>query len=824
MIPDLTSVSTKREFDPLHIDVLPTSNVGSAEIAVVSDAVSWSEVHEGRILGGSAGGSFSRLCSAINLPQYQVYFTAACKAQIERGKISKWWSSRSKYNEAWRVLQQRLIEELAGLSTNVIVLLGDLPMHMLLDSPGIDSANKYRGSVYKASDFPHLSSLGDKLICITEHPSKLNPGGDPKLFYVMMHDFNKFLALRDHPEYATPEVILHTRPTFHDAMEFLSKVLASEVTAFDIEATPQFVTCFGFSISSKEAMCIPLMDNSGDYWTLEEELAIWQKTAEILASPKVKKIMQNGMFDTMYMLRRMDFQVENFSFDTMLAQHLCWTDLPKGLDFLTSVYTYMPYYKDDGKEAHLKLIKDWDMYWQYNAKDCVATHKCAIALAKEIDKLDIWNHMEYQMKLHKPLMEMEYRGLKVQPEGIETMRKEMEEEIVSLQNELDTIVGHSLNINSSAQMIKYFYGDLLIKPYINRKTGRPTTDSVALHRIAKKGKKGSEEAHLILKLRKLKKLVSTYFTIPIDDDNRLRATYKIGGTSSGRLASAKTFFGTGMNLQNQPPIIKKFFVADDNMLMAEFDLARAEAHLVAYLSQDENMMRAFTSGIDVHTYNAAEIFHITMEEVTKEHRNLGKRVVHASNYAMGPMTFSDNLAKDDYFLSMGECRNLLNAYAKRFPGLPRWQKSIDQEVSKTRMLYNLFGRPKRFLGMLNSAMFRNAYSYIPQSTIAELLNRSLIKMYEDPWFTESNIQFLTTVHDSVVLQFPKQEKENLSFVQELCQKVQEHLSHTFTVKGRSFMIGLDGKIGYAWGRDYVELPDFSIPVIENALQFLNVPL
>ena len=102
------------------------------------------------------------------------------------------------------------------------------------------------------------------------------------------------------------------------------------------------------------------------------------------------------------------------------------------------------------------------------------------------------------------------------------------------------------------------------------------------------------------------------------------------------------------------------------------------------------------------------------------------------NYSMGPQTFSDNLAKEEIFKSQSECQVLLNNYTDRFPGLKRWHRSIEEEVQSTRTLYNLFGRPKRFLGEMNAALFRNAYSYKPQSTVAELLNRGLIKMANDP--------------------------------------------------------------------------------------------
>ena len=101
---------------------------------------------------------------------------------------------------------------------------------------------------------------------------------------------------------------------------------------------------------------------------------------------------------------------------------------------------------------------------------------------------------------------------------------------------------------------------------------------------------------------------------------------------------------TGANLQNIPKSLKKYMYAPAGRIFIEFELAKAEAHIVAYLCQDVKMMEIFTSGRDIHTYNAAEIFEVSMEEVTEEQRKMGKKIVHARNYLMGARTFSDNLA------------------------------------------------------------------------------------------------------------------------------------------------------------------------------------
>jgi len=826
-IPDLDEAPGKDRFDPLREDVRPTQNCSTAMIALVGEAPSTIEMTEGEPFVGPAGNQFNRICAAINLPRYKLYLTNCCKTQLPGNKTSVLWTPKGYRCPEWGELQRRLIQELSEFQGKVIVLAGATAMKMLIDEPRFDSIDKFRGSVYHAETFPHLAEpLAGKLILLTNHPSSSLPHAKPTNFYVIMADMEKAVSLVEDPGLIDQEVIIHTQPGFYEAIEFLERVKQAEETSFDIEATPQHVTCFALTCSPNEAMSFPLLDNNGNYWSVDQEREIWQHLAEILGNPKIGKIMQNGMFDIMYVLRTMGIKTEGFLFDTMLAQALCWADLPKGLDFLTSIYTYFPYYKDEGKMTHLKYVKDWPSYWQYNARDAAYTHLIKSQLVKELKKFDVLSTFDYTMRLHKPLMEMEWNGIKVDPEGIKQERIKLNKRAKALQKGINKLAGKELNHNSSKQLQTFFYGECQIKQYINRTTGQPTCDAVAMSRIAKNylGKKGLKGragavARMIVRLRRITKLVSTYFDVAYDPDERLRCHHRIAGTKSGRISTEHTFFNTGANLQNQPPAFKRFLVASPGTLLVEIDLAKAEAHVVAYLCQDANMMEAFESKVDVHTFNAAKIFHKEMTDVTKQERNLGKRVVHASNYGMGPQTFSDNLAKDDWFVSPKECKELLNAYARRFPGLARWQKEINDQIYKNRRLYNLFGRPKKFLGKIDGGLLREAYSYIPQSTVAELLNKGMIGVYEDPTVPHDSFWHLATVHDSVVLEIALgfSWDESIEIIQSVLNSYSKSLDHTFTYKGRDFKIGLDAKIGRRWGGHTVELADFNKESINNAL-------
>ncbi len=831
IIPKIKSTGTaqKTSFDALAVDCQPTDNISTALVAMVGDAPNAIDVLKCEPFNGPAGSQLNRVCAAVRLARYQIYMTTACKAELPKNSTNRLWTDKGFRHPDWGTLQKRLIDELAAFSGKFIMLLGPTAMRLLIDEPKINSIQNYRGSFYKAEQFPHLrEKLAGKIIGLSFHPSFTLFAGQPIHFYTMIADFAKMLKVIDDPELLDDDTEIMIKPGFEQTMQFYELVKSKEHVAFDIEATPQFVTCFSLAVYDDgkiKSMSIPLMDNRGSYWSVEEEVKIWRGVAEILADPKIKKILQNGMFDLMYILRTMFIKTENFYFDTMLAQHICYTELPKSLAYLTSTYTNYPAYKDEGKNSHLAVLKDWPQYWRYNAKDSAYLLPISEQLIKELEDFDSTDAMDYTMNLHKPLMEMEFNGILTDTEGILEAKIDYEVKILKLQTELNEIAGKEINVNSSTQMIAYFYGICMIKPYINRQSGNATCGSVALHRIAKKSVKGSDEARIIIKLRKYQKLVSTYFTIPVDDDKKLRCHHKISGTVSGRISTEGTYFGTGANLQNQPYAFKHYLLAEPDWYLCECDLAKAEAHVVAYLSQDVNMIESFLSGIDVHSFNASKIFDLSIEEVIAEAkankghvtmRDLGKKVVHASNYAMGPQTFSDNLAKEEIFKSQSECKILLNSYTDRFPGLKRWHRSIEEEVQETRILYNLFGRPRRFLAPMNAALFRNAYSYKPQSTVAELLNKGMIKGVNDLRLGRDgfDIRMLTTVHDSVVFQFHKSQIPNLS---QILMIVRDHMTHTFTYKGKSFTIALDAKIGTHWAGNTVEIDDFSQPVIDVAM-------
>ena len=397
------------KFDALETHCPPTDNVTTAQFAIIGEAPSNIEVLEQQPFVGPTGAQLNRICAAVKLPRHRLYLTNACKAQLPKNNTNKLWTDKGYRCPEWGVLQDRLITELSEFKGKVIICLGNTAMRLLIDEPKFNAIGKYRGSIYPTSMFDHLKDrLPNKFIALTYHPSFTLIYKAPINFYVMIADMQKFINFDNDPELINTKLVIKTRPNINEIMQHYELVKTKPIVAFDIECTPEYITCFSLAVSHEDqliSMSIPLINNSGNYWSVAEEIEIWNGLARVLINPDVGIICQNGMFDLMFILRTMNIVSDNFSFDTMLAQHIIYTELPKGLDFLTSTYTYFPYYKDEGKQSHLAVIKDWDMYWNYNAKDSAYLIPIMEKLQQELTDFNATDAMEYTMALHKPLME-----------------------------------------------------------------------------------------------------------------------------------------------------------------------------------------------------------------------------------------------------------------------------------------------------------------------------------------------------------------------------------------------------------------------------------
>jgi len=397
--------------------------------------------------------------------------------------------------------------------------------------------------------------------------------------------------------------------------------------------------------------------------------------------------------------------------------------------------------------------------------------------------------------LIQPLLYMGERGMRVDAEAMAIYSRLLKEENQQFQEQLNTIVGKELNINSPKQMKDYFYVEKGVKPYTDRNTGAATVNAETLIRL---GRRGFKEASIIRQMRHNNKMIGSYLEVTLGEDGRLRSLFNPAGAESGRISSSKTIFGEGLNSQTIPGSLRKYLLADKGYILYVLDKAQAENRVVAYIAPEQNMIDAFEREIDVHKRTAGFIFGKPEDEISdepyssnlsgseKSERDIGKQANHALNYGLGYRKFAIRME-----ISEADAKSIIDRYFSGYPGVRLYQNWVFEQARKTRTLINPFGRAYEFLDRIDSG----TYYFIPQSTVADLINRwGLLYIWHERNTDFAGLELLNQVHDSVVYQIPISLgwEEHLRMNSLICQS----LNQTLEFRGREFSIPTDVSMGF----------------------------
>lgn len=479
-----------------------------------------------------------------------------------------------------------------------------------------------------------------------------------------------------------------------------------------------------------------------------------------------------------------------------------------------------------------------DQFPKYSALDAACTF--------EIYK-SFWHDLiptyesAYRMtvNLFPVLMFMQTRGILINRVALEETKVDVLKSAAEKQEELNNLCGRTLNVNSSKDCQKYFYFELGINPYRNKKGGI-TCDDLALQRLVRgtASRPGLRQAKLVQDIRGLQKLYGTYLNLEFDEDGRIRCSFNPRGSKFGRLSSSKTIFGTGMNFQNLPQEFKKFLVPDPGYCFLEVDKRQAEWVVVAYLTGDANMMAAVESGSDVHVHTARLMFNVPADLVKYEHklighltdtdeilerrqsdpvlqkfyqptwprnmslRQCGKKSNHGLNYAEGYRQFAMINEIDEK-----EAKRVVELYHSIYPGIRMWYENIKRMLKRDRTLTNCFGRAVHFLDAWGDDLFKSAYSMLPQSTVVDSLNKGMVDIYNDEHLCAKkhyNLDVLAQVHDSILLQVPIKWAVGAEDFEEILGKIIQYTSPSISYNNRTFQIASDFKIGMNWSEQHEE--------------------
>jgi DNA polymerase-1 len=374
-------------------------------------------------------------------------------------------------------------------------------------------------------------------------------------------------------------------------------------------------------------------------------------------------------------------------------------------------------------------------------------------MAPQLDALELRPLLDgTEIPLIPVLVEMEARGVLIDPELLDEMREEFQEELDQLTAEIYVLAGEEFNLNSPQQLQEILFERLELPRGKKTKTGW-STDSEVLeglipeHAIARK----------ILDYRALGKLVSTYIEalprLVNPDTGRIHTSFNQTVASTGRLSSSEP------NLQNIPirsedgRRIRRAFIAPAGRVLLSADYSQIELRIMAHLSGDERLIEDFRKGEDIHTSTAAAILDIPVEEVTADERRQAKTVNFGVMYGMGSVSLGKQLA-----IPSAEAKEFIENYFERFSGIARYIEETREAARKNGYVTTLLNR-RRYMPELESSApqirafaERTAVNMPIQGSAADLIKKAMIDIQDWLWREEVAADMLIQVHDELVFE------------------------------------------------------------------------
>jgi DNA polymerase len=799
---------------------------------------------------GPAGKQFEGWLDRMGIKREEVYITNVVKRKLLKNDFNAMYTDAKNLKPTEELLEYwaYLERELKEINPYLIVPLGRQPLYAIT---GKDSIGNWRGSIIQAK-------WGTKVVA-TYHPS-----------YIMSKDYGKRpVALKDmrrikvegiYPEIKLPKRDLMIMPSLKQTLDYIHEC-KGKIVAEDIETQwGRYITCLGLSFDPSHALCIPFIYENKPFWSPSSLQQIREALVEIQMDPKTLKVMQNGHYDWTW-LKRDGLGIDRLWFDPHQAHHAAWPELPKGLDFLASIYTREPYWKDEGKDITKKIL-DWDEYYTYNCKDAAVTRELVDPLRNELNRTETWDTYEKEMANIPVFVDATLTGFNCDVDKKKKMTSDCRKKMIALNVEIDTCLpdsfkcivckgtgkveygrkdkvtgikktkackrvfkdgtwrngcggtGQHLNPDSSKQVSDLIYNHLKLPKSVHPSTKKLTVDENAIKKLQVK-----RPMPIFKHLLEYANLSQDhgFLSCKVSEDGRLRTTLCCAA-KTGRIISRTSPFNDGWPLQTlkRDDDFRSLLIADPGYVLLAPDYERAEAYTMGYEAEDEVYIDALENcqvckgktGIadpnckmchgtgrgDIHTKNASVIFLKDLWDVQKKERTLGKRVCHGLNYLMGDRTLVEAILKElgpEYAINQKQAKVFRTNYFKEYKRLLDFQHFIEEEVIRTRTIYNSFGRKRETLNRPEGKTIRDMIAHVPQSTVADLTD-----LWALPRVTKlPDLTFLLQVHDSIMCQVPidKLEKSVKDMEEAMTTEI------TAVYSGRKYTIPVEMKVGYTWG-------------------------
>ncbi|HSN61832.1 MAG TPA: DNA polymerase I [Ferruginibacter sp.] len=479
---------------------------------------------------------------------------------------------------------------------------------------------------------------------------------------------------------------------------------------------------------------------------------------------------QNLKYDLL-VLKWYGIELKGKLFDTMLAHYVIEPDGKRSMDLLSAKYLgYEPVHIEEligkkGKSQGNMRDVEIEKAKEYAVEDADITLQLKNIFLPQLKQKTVEKvFYEVENPLVKVLTAMEFEGIKVDVDFLNSYSKELEKDAKIAEESVYAQAGVRFNLASPKQLGEVLFDKLQLDPKAKKtKTGQYATGEDVLAKLAHQHKICDD----ILTFRELAKLKSTYVdSLPQlinPKTGRVHTSYAQAVAVTGRLSS------NNPNLQNIPirtdrgrEIRKAFVPRDENHVLVSADYSQIELRIVAAISGDVNMCEAFKTGKDIHTATASKIFKVEENEVTKEMRYKAKSVNFGIIYGQGAFGLAENLA-----IPRAEAKEIIDNYKKEFPNIQKYMDDTINFCKENGYVETLMGR-KRWLRDINSANFtvrgfaeRNAINSPIQGTAADMIKLAMIKV--DLALRSNNFKskMLLQVHDELVFDVLKEELESI---------------------------------------------------------------
>ena len=550
---------------------------------------------------------------------------------------------------------------------------------------------------------------------------------------------------------------------------WLAKLASAPLICFDSETTsldPMTAKIVGlsFSVEAGSAAYLPLMH---DYFDAPVQLNFAEclaKIKPILENPAIKKVGQNLKYDQ-HVLANHGIAINGIAHDTLLQSYVFESHKSHGMDALSERHLgFKPISFEEvaGKGAKQVTFNQVTVETaaEYAAEDADITLQLHLAMYPQVaadSKLD-YIYSRIEMPSSQALFNIERNGVLIDRAMLASQSNEIGNKLIALENQAYELAGQPFNLASPKQLQEILFDKLDIKPTKKTPSGAPSTDEDVLQELAL----DHPLPKVLLEYRGLAKLKSTYTDkLPRminASTGRVHTSYNQAVAITGRLASSDP------NLQNIPVRsaegrrIREAFIAPAGSVIVSADYSQIELRIMAHLSQDAGMLKAFANNEDIHRHTAAEIFGVELTAVDSEQRRYAKVINFGLIYGMSAFGLAQNLNID-----RASAQSYIERYFARYPGVRDYMQSTRDMAKQRGFVETYFGRrlwvpeinsPN---GMRRAGAERAAINAPMQGTAADLIKLAMIAV--DQWLGEAKLQtkLIMQVHDELVLEVPESE-------------------------------------------------------------------